>query len=156
MKICCFTGHRSLPPAVANALSHILDRHLAQMAEEGFTEFRTGGALGFDTLCALRVLSLREKHPECRLHLILPCPEQDKYWNAGQRALFREILSKADSVHYVRSAYTPDCMLARNRALLNGADACVAYLTHNSGGTLYTCKEALRKGIPFVNLADQI
>ena len=156
MKICCFTGHRSLSPAVATALAHAIDRRLLSMVEEGFTEFRPGGALGFDTVAALRILALRERYPQCRLHLILPCPDQHKYWNAGQKALYEEILSKADSVRYVRAVYTPDCMHARNRALLSGADACIAYLTHNSGGTLYTAKEALRTGVPLINLADEI
>ena len=45
-------------------------------------------------------------------------------------------------------------MARRNRALVDGSDYCVAYLTKNSGGTLYTCSYALKKGVELINLAD--
>lgn len=156
MKICCFTGHRTLLPAAARALTAALDRTLTRLAQEGFTDFRAGGARGFDTLAALRVLALRERHPDCRLHLILPCRDQTKFWTMGERALFESILAKADSVTYMQDTYTPECMYARNRALVDGSDLCVAYLTENRSGTLYTCSYALRQGVALLNLADEI
>ena len=156
MKICCFTGHRTVAPEIARALCILLDRHLEELAGAGFTEFRAGGARGFDTLAALRVLALRERHPECRLSLILPCRDQAKLWKFGERALYEEIASKADSVRFLQEHYTPDCMYARNRALVDGSDLCLAYLTENRGGTLYTCSYALRRGVELCNLADAL
>ncbi|MBQ3483241.1 MAG: DUF1273 family protein [Clostridia bacterium] len=156
MKICCFTGHRTLLPETARALTAALDRMLEGLVRAGFTEFRTGGARGFDTLAALRVLALREKYPDCRLSLLLPCRDQAKFWTLGERMLFADIQKKADRVTVLQEHYTPDCMYARNRALVDGCDLCVAYLTENRGGTLYTCSYALRKGVALRNLADEL
>ena len=156
MKICCFTGHRTVSPEHATALSHALDRHLARLAADGFTEFRTGGARGFDTIAALRVLALKERFPACRLHLILPCRDQTKFWRTGEKALFDDILSKADAVNYITDGYTPACMYERNRALVDGSDLCIAYLTENRGGTLYTCTYALKHRVTLLNLAEEI
>ena len=156
VRICCFTGHRTVPPTVVLALSHTLDAHLERLVGEGFTEFRAGGARGFDTIAALRVLALKERHPECRLHLILPCCDQTKFWRAGERALFDEIRAKADQVDYITEVYDPTCMYARNRALVDGSELCIAYLTENRGGTLYTCTYALKKRVELLNLAEEI
>lgn len=156
MKICCFTGHRTIPGDIAVSLTHSLDRRLEALAQEGYTVFRTGGARGFDTLAALRVLALRDRHPDCRLHLILPCRDQNKSWREGDRELFEYILSKADQVDYISLAYTPTCMHARNRALVDGSDCCIAFLQKNCGGTLYTCSYALKQKVELINLAEEL
>ncbi len=154
---CCFTGHRILSAAAKTQLTQILDRRLAALCDVGFTEFRTGGALGFDTLAAKRVIELKKTHSACRLHLVLPCRDQDRYWSAAERADFAEILAHADTVAYLRDTYTPDCMHARNRALVDGSDLCLAYLKGGKrGGTLYTCTYALRQNVHLINLADEL
>jgi uncharacterized phage-like protein YoqJ len=137
-------------------LSAILDRRIAALFDVGFTEFRAGGALGFDMLAAERVLAFRETHPACRLHLFLPCRDHDKGWSAHDRAELADILAKADQVTLVRERYSPDCMHARNRALVDGSDLCLAYLTANRGGTLYTCSYALKNDLELINLADEM
>ena len=156
IKICCFTGHRTVAPRVAVALSTALDAHLLRLAEEGYTEFRAGGARGFDTLAALRVLQLKKHHPAASLHLILPCRDQAASWRAGERAVWEELLARADQVSFLRDTYTADCMHARNRALVDGSSTCIAYLTANRGGTLYTCTYALKRGLELINLAEEL
>ena len=153
---CCFTGHRELSPTCERALTEILDRRLEALFAIGFTEFRTGGALGFDTLAARRVLALRKRHPTCRLVLMLPCPQQAQGWRAAERLEWERIKAAADAVHFARERYTPDCMHARNRALVDGSDLCLSYLTENRGGTLYTCAYALKQGVRLINLADEL
>jgi uncharacterized phage-like protein YoqJ len=155
-KICCFTGHRTIPTQNVGALVRILDAHLERLADEGYTEFRTGGARGFDTLAALRVVSLCHRHPDCHLSLILPCRDQTKLWRTDERAVFEDILSRASQVRYIADTYTPTCMYERNRALVNGSDLCIAYLTRNTGGTLYTCAYALKNGVALLNLSDEL
>ena len=156
MKTCCFTGHRTLPTLTRHALIRALDETIEDLIAKGFTEFRAGGALGFDTLAAERVLFFKEKHPECHLHLYLPCRNHDKGWSAHDRAALAEIVARADSVSYVREHYAPDCMHARNRALVDGSDLCLAYLTQNRGGTLYTCSYALKQGVHLINVAEEM
>lgn len=154
--ICCFTGHRHIDKNKTAALSVALDRCIAALFEEGFTEFRTGGARGFDTLAALRVLNFKKQHPACRLSLILPCPEQAEGWSQGERALWERILTEADEHRFVETAYSSHCMHLRNRTLVEGSDCCVAYLTENRGGTLYTCSYALKNGLRFINLSEML
>lgn len=156
MKVCCFTGHRILSTQQNIALSRLLNRHIIALLERGFTEFRTGGALGFDTLAALRVLALREKYPQCRLVLYLPCRTQSNAWREGERALYEQIKRAADEVHILHEEYTPSCMQERNRALVDGSDVCIAYLTRSTGGTKQTFLYALRKGLEVINLADEL
>ncbi|MBE6555475.1 MAG: DUF1273 domain-containing protein [Ruminococcaceae bacterium] len=156
MKVCCFTGHRHIEKERQLPLMKALDRRLLLLAEGGVREFRAGGALGFDTLAALRVLFLKESRPEVRLSLVLPCRDQAKSWNERDRTLYGYILSRADEVRFLYDAYTPECMHARNRALVDGSHACVAYLTANRGGTLYTCSYALKRGVRLYNLADEL
>lgn len=152
MQRCCFTGHRTLPPQAA-ALTEKLDRTLLWLYREGVREFRTGGARGFDTLAALRVLTFRESHPDCRLALFLPCGDQSSNWETREQLVYDWIREKADTVTVLFERYCPECMHMRNRALVNGSDICVAFLTQNSGGTLYTCSYALKQGVRLYNLA---
>lgn len=156
MKVCCFTGHRVLPGEQVLPLVRVIDRYIEALAAQGVTEFRTGGALGFDTLAALRVLAAKEKNPSLCLSLILPCRDQALRWREGDRALYEDILSKADEVRYVRERYSETCMRERNHALIEGSDVCLAYLTHSRGGTKNTFLLALREGLEVINLAEEL
>ena len=155
MKICCFTGHRTIAENARAPLVSLLDATLERLYREGYREFRVGGARGFDTLAALRVMALRKRHDDCRLVLILPCRDQAKTWKAGERAIWQDIHDGADTVQCLFETYTPECMHARNRALVDGSDLCVAYLTENRGGTLYTCSYALKNSVELLNLAEE-
>ncbi len=154
MLTCCFTGHRTIPNDTRLMLVAKLDNTLHALAEKGYTVFRCGGARGFDTLAALRVLHLKKKYPAVKLSLILPCKDQAASWREGERLIWQDILKKADEVRFIAERYAPECMHLRNRALVEGADTCVAYLTSNRGGTLYTCSYALKMGLSLINLAD--
>ena len=156
MKTCCFTGHRTIATDARAALITHLDQTLEKLVAMGFTEFRTGGARGFDTLAALRVLYLREKHPQVRLSLLLPCRDQAKSWRVGDQLIWQDIINRADSVRFLFDSYVEGCMHARNRALVDGSDLCIAYLTENRGGTLYTCSYALKQGVELLNLGDEL
>jgi uncharacterized phage-like protein YoqJ len=57
----CFTGHRQIPDEDYEALKDLLCRELEIQIQNGATHFRTGGALGFDTLAALTVLLLKKR-----------------------------------------------------------------------------------------------
>lgn len=153
MQRCCFTGHRTLPQD-SLALTEKLDRTLAWLYSEGVREFRTGGALGFDTLAALRVLAFRDTHSDCRLVLYLPCADQTTNWSKKDQQTYDWIRQRADSETVLFEHYCAECMHVRNRALVDGSDICVAFLLKNRGGTLYTCSYALKRGVRLYNLAS--
>ena len=152
-KICCFTGHRKLEKFEEEAANNILDKLINTLIAKGYTTFRTGGALGFDTIAANAVLKKKENNSELRLELILPCKSQSGKWSVENKAEYARIVSLADSVEYVSDEYTHACMWDRNRRLVNNSDICIAFCTRSSGGTYGTCMYAISKDTPVVNIA---
>lgn len=150
---CCFTGHRQLPPYELDVLQARLERTLRRLIDDGFTYFGAGGAVGFDTLAAQTVLSLREEFPHIRLILVLPCENQTDGWSSADKAVYEEIRQRADKVVYISRAYTPDCMLRRNRHLVDNSAVCVAYFREYGGGTGYTVQYAEKQGVRVIHIA---
>ena len=152
----CFTGHRHIPERDASRLQQKLEDTVEMLIQNGATVFRAGGELGFDTMAALAVLSAKRRYPEVRLELILPCPTQTRGWKLSDKQFYGQILSLADSHRYVSPNYFNGVLQVRNRALVQDADVCVAYLTTSSGGTAYTASLALKQGLKLINLQDML
>lgn len=150
----CFTGHRQIPYADAVKLPALLEGVLIGLIGRGATVFRAGGAIGFDTVAALKVLELREKYPHIRLELVLPCRNQTEHWEGAAVRTYRYILERADDARFLFDTYFDGCMLERDRRLVEGSDVCVAYCTRSRGGTAYTFAHALREGLEVINLND--
>ena len=152
----CFTGHRQIAYGAAMKIPGLLDEVLTELCERGATTFRAGGAIGFDTVAALKVLELKERYPRIRLELILPCRNQTEYWEDTAVRTYQYILKRADSHLFLFDAYFDGCMLERDRRLVEGSDVCVAYCNRSRGGTAYTFTQALRAGLEVINLHDLI
>lgn len=156
-KIVCFTGHRQIPETDYPILREQLYAVLEEQILQGATVFRAGGAIGFDTLAALTVLLLRRTYPNIRLELILPCPSQTQGWSENDVLLYEQIRAEADSYRYISQGYYKGVLQMRNRALIEGADTCIAYLTDShGGGTAFTAALALKKGLELINLHDRM
>jgi len=153
-KICCFTGHRKIAEDHILRLPEKLSHTLDGLIEQGVTVFRAGGAIGFDTLAALKVLEKKKDHPEIRLELMLTCHDQTRGWSEREKYVYNYILERADSARYAELRYVRGCAYKRDRMLVDGADVCVAFLAKNEGGTAYTAKYALSKGVELINLFD--
>lgn len=100
------------------------------------------------------VLELKSKYPHIRLVIVLPCPpdQQTLKWNADQRQRYYEILERADKVRILLPQYTNDCMLARNRHLIDGSAYLICYLREQRGGTAYTVGYAREQGLDIIQL----
>lgn len=151
---CCFTGHRIIFTEEKNKLAEQLFHHVTRLISQGITHFYTGGALGFDTMAARTVLALKRQNKAVRLHLILPCKEQDKSWSASDHFAYQKILWESDSVEYVSEHYFRGCMHERNRRLVNYTSYCICYLNKSTGGTAYTVDYAKKNGVTVINLAE--
>ena len=152
---CAFTGHRpSKFPWRYNeadsrciALKSALAEQIRLLADAGVTQFLSGMAEATDTWSALSVLVLREKNPVLKLHCILPCREQADKWTASSRNLYLSILERADSIVYVSRNYHKNCMLDRNRFLVEHASSLLAvYNGEQRGGTAATIRYAQKMG----------
>jgi len=153
MKRCCFTGHRHIPAEHAALLPLHLDAAIDAMYRAGCRDFYTGGAVGFDTLAAERVIAFRRSHADVRLILMLPCRDQCNGWSAEDTAVYQAILGECDLYRYVSEAYHPRAMYRRNMELVGVADACVAYVTRAASGAGQTLRAAERAGLTVINLA---
>ena len=154
-KSCAFTGHRThkFPwkrdetDLRCVSLKKTLAEQIGLLADSGVTQFLTGMAEATDTWAAISVLNLREKNPALKLHCILPCKEQADKWTVSSRELYYTILDRADSIVYVNRDYHKNCMLDRNRFLVEHAATLLAvYNGERRGGTAATMRYAQMKG----------
>ena len=154
-KCCAFTGHRprKFPwgydetDARCIVLKKTLTEQIAKLVETGYTDFFSGMAEGADTWAALAVLALKKENPALKLHCVLPCERQANRWSASARELYFSILEQADEVVYVSREYSTDCMLKRNRYLVDHTACLLAvYNGERRGGTAMTVRYAQRLG----------
>lgn len=154
-KTCCFTGHRRLPESQKEEIAQALESAVLSMIHSGYRYFGAGGALGFDTLAAKTVLRLRQRYPDIRLILVLPCVSQADKWPPVDVAVYRKIMEQADKVVYTSHAYTAGCMFKRNRHLVDHSSVCICYLEKATGGTAYTVDYARKNGLRIINIAEK-
>ena len=155
VQTCCFTGHRVIPSGEKETIRNLLETAIEKAIQDGYRFFRTGGALGFDTLAAQTVLELKQQYPHIRLILVLPCINQANGWKQADIDEYERIRALADKVVYTSREYTSGCMHKRNRHLVDNSSLCICYLTRLSGGTAYTVRYAESKKINVFNLADR-
>ena len=153
--ICAFTGHRSksfswkdnetAPGCVL--LKETLAEQISVLAERGVTDFLSGMAQGVDLWAAEIVLDLKKKNPALRLHCILPCEGQEDAWPMSEQERYRSILRQADEVIYVNREYNINCMLERNRWLVDHSSVLLAvYNGIYRSGTGMTVRYAKQLG----------
>lgn len=159
MKTCAFTGHRpqNLPWQFNEAdtnclkLKQILNQQISQLAENGFTDFLSGMALGSDTWAAEAVLNLRKKKPALKLHCILPCKTQAEKWPVSEQERYQKILAQADSIFFTSRTYHPNCMLERNRFMVEKAHLLLAvYNGQLHSGTAAAVRHAQKLGCDII------
>ena len=153
-----FTGHRpqGLPfgfnendPRCFELIKHLQDLIIEQI-ERGFTHFLTGMALGVDTYAAETVLRLRKKFPQITLEAVIPCKGQADRWRPMQEYNYYRILKECDKITLLQEKYTNDCMAKRNRYLVDNSECMIAVWGCSDGGTAYTVRYAIKKGIDTV------
>ena len=131
---CAFTGHRpksfpwkyneSAPDCVL--LKEVLAAQIKMLADRGVTDFFSGMAQGVDIWSSQIVLDLQKKNPALKLHCVLPCKGQESKWTASAQERYRSILAQANEVVYVGQEYNRDCMLKRNRYLVDHSSILLA------------------------------
>ncbi len=152
-KTVCFTGHRSIGKDRTDDVASRLDVIIERCLSKGYVRFLSGGALGFDTLAARRVLEAKKKYPSVTLSLILPCRDQTKMWTKlVDLNEYRNLKDAADEIVYIQDFYDASCMMKRNIYMVDNSSLCIAYFSGRAGGTLNTVNYANKKGVAVVNL----
>ena len=155
---CIFTGHRILPAGEQKKeLQRRTENAIKEAYADGYRTFVAGGAIGYDMMASLCVLNLRSRGdlPGCRLILALPHFAHQRRWSQKDTSVFANILQRADKVLYISEEYDADCMLKRNRFMVDHATRCIAFCRNSRGGTAYTVRYAQKNGIEPINLATE-
>ncbi len=162
-KFCCCTGHRpkGFPFAYEKRgreykayLKLLKQKTETAITEYGITAFISGMAIGADLDFAEIVLKLRKKYP-VTLECAVPCPNQTLKWNDKDKRRYDGVIKRADKISLISERYTPECMLKRNRYMVDKSDRVIAVFNgKEEGGTWYTIKyaKANDKEIDFIDL----
>ena len=155
---CCFTGHRpmKLPWGMNEndlrcvSLKEELDARLDAIYALGYRHFLCGMAIGCDMYFADAVLRLRREHPEVTLEAAIPFGDQPGRWTQAQRQRYNGLIDQADTVTVLQYGYTPDCMMRRNRYMVDHASLLLACYDGRPGGTMNTILYAERSGVKVI------
>ena len=153
---CCFTGHRNLPIGQEEEIWKRVYACLEPLLEEGVRYFGVGGALGFDTLVAKKLLALRESRPEIRIILVQPFPGYQSRWTPAQQARAAAVEARVDKVVVCCQTPSREAFLARDRHLVDGSAYCIGCCTRAAGGTAYTLRYAEKKGLQVWNVIKSV
>ena len=154
-----FTGHRSqkLPwrfneeDERCQAMKATLFTEIEKAIHKGYRTFLSGMALGFDMICAETVLTLKEKYPDIKIIGALPCKTQDVKWRAKDRERNKSLLSRIDGVRCIYDEYIgAECMLERNRYMVNNSSLMIALFDGLPGGTKSTIEYAKKQGLEII------
>ena len=127
-------GHRpkSLPWKYNEAapdcvlLKEVLVAQIKALADRGVTDFLSGMAQGADLWCSEIVLDLKKKNPALKLHCVLPCKGQESKWTASAQERYHLILDQANEVVYLGQKYSRDCLMKRNRYMVDHSSILLA------------------------------
>lgn len=151
---CCFTGHRDLPIGMDEEIWRRVYVCLEPLLKEGVRYFGVGGALGFDTLMAEKLLELRESRTQLRVILVQPFRGYQSRWTPAQQARAAAVERRVDKVVVCSQTPGREAFLVRDRHLVDGSGFCIAWCTRTIGGTAYTLRYAQQQGLRVWNVAE--
>ena len=159
-RTCCFTGHRAdkLPwrdderaPGCLRLKAALRDV-LESLYAGGFRHFICGMAYGADIYFGEAVAALREEHPDVTLEAAIPFDGQERRWSPGWQRRYSRLAEECDRRTVLHRAYTPECMMDRNRYMVDASRVLVAVYNGTAGGTQNTMLYAMRQGLEIIEL----
>jgi uncharacterized phage-like protein YoqJ len=159
----CVSGHRPdrLPgngdpnAPEAQPLIAVLHRELIAAFECGKTVALQGCMAGFDIFAAEQVLLLKSQYPQIQLVSVAPYKAEffsrEKCWTPDWIGRAREVFNQHDIGVKVAEHYRPSIYYERNRVLVDHSSELICYHDGGKGGTQYTVRYAIEKGLPMRN-----
>ena len=149
-----FAGHRDLSTENIPLIRERVNRAVSDAYKHGYRRFFCGCALGFDTLAAFETIHLRERFPDLKLSLAVPCESQPDRWPSADRETYRRLLELADDKIILSPVYYRGVMLTRNRYMADRSSLCICWLRNMHSGTAYAVRYALlHRKTGIINLA---
>ena len=155
----CFTGHRSqkLPWGFnedderCKAMKNTLRFEIEKAIQRGYKTFLCGMALGFDMICAETILDFKKKYGDIKIIGALPCKTQAIQWSGKDRKRYKNLLKRLDGIRCIYDEYVgAECMLERNRYMVNSSSLIIALFNGLEGGTKSTIDYARKRGLEIV------
>ena len=157
---CCFTGHRpeKLPwgddesdPRCIALQEKIYDAAEAAY-RSGIRHYICGMAKGCDLWFCEAVIRLRDEYAGITLEAAIPCETQAAAWDEATRSRYFYLVSQCDEETLVQREYTPDCMVKRNRYMVDHSSLLIAAYSGAFGGTMQTVNYAKKQGLTVIEL----
>lgn len=150
-KTACFTGHRpqsipylwdeqskeslKLKDEIEKAIIHLIEN-------ENVIHFISGMAIGVDMISAELVLELKAQYPNITLECALPCETQAARWSEKYRNRYFTDIEQSDKETLLQTHYTNDCMMKRNKYMVDKSDFVIAVWNGDASGTGNTVRYA--------------
>ena len=160
-ELCCaFSGHRAtkLPwgfdethPACLDLKQRLHDVVFA-LYDEGCRGFYCGMANGCDLYFCEAVLDLRNQRPGVWIEAVIPWEGQAIRWPKDQQQRYNRLVTECDRQVLLQTRYTDDCMMCRNRYMVDRAEILLCVYDGLPGGTRATMHYAMRQGLQVVEL----
>lgn len=158
--VCTFTGHRpkKLPWGYdekdprCTALKRYIYDVCEAVASTGVRSFICGMAEGCDLYFAEAVLALRRLYPDIRLEAAIPYAGQSDHWSTAQQRRYASVLARCDEQTVLRQNYSRECMMERNRYMVDRAQILIACCDGSSGGSLNTLRYAMEKDLEIIRI----
>ena len=156
----CFSGYRpeKLPwgydecdPRCAQ-LKQRLRRVICAACDDGFRHFICGMANGCDLYFFDAARYLRLQHPEVTIEAAIPYAGQADRWRPELRERYAYDLRQCDYQTLVQEAYTPGCMMRRNRYMVDASRILIAAFDGRPGGTARTLEYAARRRLEIIQI----
>ena len=157
---CAFTGHRenklaenwSEYSAECCRLKQRMTNAIENVYQSGIHYFLCGMAHGCDLYFAEAVLQFKQEHPDVELEAAIPYAGQALRWHGLARRRYDTILKKCCKCTVIQKEYTRDCMMRRNRYMVDNASVLIAAYNGTPGGTRNTLLYAMRQGLEIIEL----
>ena len=146
IKSVAFTGHREVEK-YCDFSARKLYEATESYIKRGATDFYCGMARGFDLLAGECVLSLKKLYPHIKLIAYIPYEKQYEKMKEEEIARYMHLRDCADEKKskVFFDSYVRWCMTYRDDRLVDAADALIAFLRKDKGGTAYTVRKFLKK-----------
>ncbi len=149
-KTVCLTGHRPrlLPWGYDESknscqkFKECLKNVFCEEIEDGFSIFMTGMAEGFDMIATEVLLELREEK-DISIIAVIPCARQEIKWKKSQQLRYKKLIDECNQQIVLSQHYTSQCMIERNKYMVDRASLCIACFNGRPSGTEKTLKYAL-------------
>lgn len=160
-KTVCFTGHRPQTLTFlwdeesekSKKLKRTLRETIIELIEnENAVHFISGMAIGVDMICAEIVLELKDEYPHITLECAIPCETQAVKWSQRYRDRYFRIIELSDKETLLQTHYTSDCMIKRNRYIVDKSDFIIAVWNGSRSGTGNTVAYAKSKNKNIVKI----